>query len=82
VNRATIRNQATGTAFAVVAENNSAKNIFIQSARLNGRELARSWFTHADILAGGELYLRMGSKPNKEWGSGQSDRPPSGLITA
>ena len=80
VNRATVKNQTTGTTFAVVAENNSPENVFIQSAKLNGRELKRSWFTHADILAGGELHLRMGSKPNKEWGSAQSDRPPSGLV--
>lgn len=79
VNRATVKNQSTGTTFTVVAENNSAENVFIQSARLNGRELTRSWFTHADILAGGQLHLRMGSKPNKEWGSVQSDRPPPDL---
>jgi predicted alpha-1,2-mannosidase len=81
VNRAKVKNEATGTTFAIVAENNSRENIFIQSARLNGRELTRSWFTHADILAGGELYLRMGNKPNKEWGSAKADRPPSGLVT-
>jgi predicted alpha-1,2-mannosidase len=82
VNRARIRNPATGTTFTVVAENNSSENVFIQSARLNGRELTRSWITHADVLAGGELHLRMGSKPNKQWGSAVADRPPSGLVRA
>ena len=33
-----------------------------------------------DIVAGGELYFRMGHKPNKEWASAKADRPPSGLI--
>lgn len=82
VNRAKVQNQTTGTTFAIVAENNSRENVYIQSAKLNGRELTKSWFTHADILAGGELHLRMGSKPNKQWGSAQSDRPTSGLVTA
>lgn len=80
VNRATIHNSSEGTAFTVVAENNSHQNMYIQSAQLNGKELTRSWFTHAEILAGGELHFRMGSKPNKEWASAPADRPPSGLI--
>jgi putative alpha-1,2-mannosidase len=81
VNRAKLKNETTGTNFVVVAENNSRENVFIQSAKLNGRELTRSWFTHADIIAGGELHLRMGNKPNKEWGRALADRPPSGLVT-
>ena len=80
VNRASIHNRSTGTTFSIIAENNSSENLFIQSARLRGRELTQSWITHADILAGGELRFRMGSKPNKEWASAPTDRPPSGLT--
>ena len=80
VNRAKIYNLANKTTFTIIAENNSAENCYIQSARLNGKELTRSWFTHADIVAGGELYFRMGNKPNKEWAAAKEDRPPSGLI--
>jgi predicted alpha-1,2-mannosidase len=82
VNRAAIRNPGTGKTFTIVAENNSADNVYIQSATLNGKELTRSWLTHAQIVAGGELHFRMGSKPNKEWGSAPADRPPSGLVKA
>jgi predicted alpha-1,2-mannosidase len=80
INRVNIHNPAARTTFTIVAENNSAENCYIQSARLNGKELTRSWFTHADIVAGGELYFRMGPKPNKDWASAPADRPPSGLI--
>ena len=80
INRAKIHNPATGSTFTIIAENNSHENMYIQSARLNGKELARSWFTHGDIVAGGELYFRMGRKPNKDWASAKADRPPSGLI--
>ncbi len=80
VNRAKIHNPAAGTTFTIIAENNSPENCYIQSAKLNGRELTRSWFTHADIVVGGELYFRMGRKPNREWASAKEDRPPSGLL--
>jgi predicted alpha-1,2-mannosidase len=80
VNRAAIHNPAQGTTFAIIAENNSHENVYIQNVQLNGKDLPRSWFAHADILAGGELRFRMGSKPNKEWASAPADRPPSGLV--
>src|SRR5215472_3578481 len=80
VNRAKIRNPETNSDFVIVAENNSPENVFIQRAELNGKELGRSWLSHAEIVAGGELRFRMGGKPNKEWASAPSDRPPSGLV--
>lgn len=80
VNRARIHNPVNNTTFTIVAENNSHENVFIQNIKLNGKELSCSWFTHADLLAGGELHFRMGSKPNKVWASALVDRPPSGLV--
>ena len=80
VNRAEIRNPATGKTFTIVAENNSPDNVYIQSAELNGKEHSRSWLTHAQIVAGGELHFRMGPKPNQDWASAKADRPPSGLV--
>jgi predicted alpha-1,2-mannosidase len=80
INRAKIRSFLTHADFTIIADNNSAENWYIQYARLNGRELTRSWLTHSDILAGGELYFRMGKKPNRQWASDRSDRPPSGLV--
>jgi len=82
VNRAALRNPASGTTFTVVAENNSEKDVYVQSVELNGVQLTRSWFTHADIVAGGELRFHMGREPNKAWGSAPADRPPSGLLRA
>lgn len=80
VKRARIHNPANVAAFTIFAENNSLDNIYIQSAALNGKVLTRSWITHAEIVAGGELRFRMGSKPNREWASAPADRPPSGLV--
>ena len=57
-----------GQTFTIIAENNSPQNIYVQSATLNGKPLTRSWFTHAELVAGGELVLKMGPKPNVAWG--------------
>ncbi len=68
-----------GRTFAVVAKNNSATNIYVQSAALNGKPLTRPWFTHNDLLAGGTLELTMGKQPNRLWGNEEEDAPPSAL---
>jgi predicted alpha-1,2-mannosidase len=78
VDKATIqlgRKYHRGRAFTVVARNNSAKNIYIQSATLNGHNLTRSWITHNEIVGGGKLILTMGSTPNHVWGNPLVDRP-------
>ena len=66
-----------GRKFTVLAKNNSPKNIYIQSASLNGKPLAQAWLTHDQITAGGSLQLVMGPKPNLEWGRAQNVRPPA-----
>jgi hypothetical protein len=66
-----------GTTFVVVAKNNSAENIYVQSASLNGKPLTRAWLRHAEITDGGTLELVMGNQPNEKWGSAREDLPPS-----
>lgn len=65
-----------GGKFTITAENNSPKNVYIQSATLNGKPLTRSWISHAEVVAGGELVLKMGPKANPDWGKRPEDRPP------
>jgi predicted alpha-1,2-mannosidase len=66
-----------GKLFTILANNVSAQNKYIQSARLNGKPLNQAWFPHSAIANGGELVLEMGDKPNTEWGSAPEDAPPS-----
>jgi predicted alpha-1,2-mannosidase len=66
-----------GKTFTVVAADNSPKNVYIQSASLNGKPLARAWLKHEEITSGGTLKLVMGPKPNMEWGRGADVRPPA-----
>ena len=67
-----------GKTFKVVAENNSKENKYIQSATLNGKPYTKTYFSHEDIISGGELRLVMGDRPNKAWGVGEGAVPPSG----
>ena len=71
--------KAKGHTFTIVAEHNSRKNMYIQSATLNGKPLTHSWFPHAALAAGGELRLVMGPTPNRAWGRAPTDRPRSGM---
>lgn len=66
-----------GKILKVTANHVSAQNKYIQSAMLNGKPWGKAWFAHADIAAGGELVLEMGSQPNVTWGSRPEDAPPS-----
>ncbi len=66
-----------GKTFEVVAKGNSATNLYIQSAELNGKPWNKPWFSHADIADGGKLVLTMGPAPNKSWGSAPDAAPPS-----
>ena len=50
-----------GGTFTVIAENNSAENKYIQKVMLNGQEYRKPYIDFADIKAGGELVLTMGS---------------------
>jgi len=59
---------AKGKTFTVIAQNNSAKNVYIQSAMLNGKPYRHCFIDYKDITNGGTLQLVMGSQPNHSWG--------------
>ena len=56
-----------GKEFKVVAKGLSDKNCYIQGVTLNGKDYPYSVLRHKDIMAGGELVLKMGKKPGN-WG--------------
>lgn len=67
-------NVGAGKTFTVVAKNNSDRNIYVQSARLNGKALKNSYIEFNDIHHGGTLELVMGPKPSK-WATAAACRP-------
>lgn len=55
---------ATGKVFNVIAVHNSAANIYIQSAKLNGRPITVPFIRYEDIVRGGTLEFVMGPAPS------------------
>jgi len=70
------RHYYRGKTFTVKTRNNSAQNMYVQSATLNGKPLERAWLRHSEVVAGGTLELVMGPNPNEGWGSGPDQLPP------
>ncbi|MDX2245687.1 MAG: GH92 family glycosyl hydrolase [Bacteroidia bacterium] len=66
-----------GKSFVVTAENVSGVNKYIQSAKLNGQALDRSYITHEEVMKGGELAFIMGPQPNESWAVSAQSAPPS-----
>jgi putative alpha-1,2-mannosidase len=54
-----------------LAHNASRENKYVQSATLNGKSLNTFYFPAGELLKGGELVLKMGPKPNTNWGIGK-----------
>lgn len=71
--KATI-NLENGKSFTVVAENNSDKNKYIASAKLNDKELTRSFLFHDEIMQGGSLIFTMSQSPSA-WATKDEDIP-------
>lgn len=63
--------------FVIESPENSEKNIYIQSAKLNGKKYANSFITYQDIMNGGKLELKMAATPNVKFGLSPKNRPVS-----
>ena len=60
--------------FTIKALDVSDENIYIQSARLNGKPYTRSYIMYDDIVRGGTLEFQMGPQPSN-FGTNKKDRP-------
>ncbi|HET6645726.1 MAG TPA: GH92 family glycosyl hydrolase [Pyrinomonadaceae bacterium] len=72
--RFNLENQKT---FVIKAQGVSKTNLYIESATLNGKPYHKSYLTHQDLMAGGELVFKMSAQPNLRWGTGDNDAPIS-----
>ncbi len=71
---------ANGKTFTVIAKNNSAANIYIQSATLNSKPLTEPIVTYAQIMQGATLEFVMGPQPSK-WASDWHPKPIATAVT-
>jgi len=79
-NKATIHLE-NGKQFVVSAPANSSNNVYIQSAKLNGKVYSKNYLRHTDVMAGGLLELTMGPSETA-WGTDEADLPSSMTPTA
>jgi putative alpha-1,2-mannosidase len=63
--------------FTIDASANPNLNPYIQDVKLNGQDHAQNWIPFKDISGGGELQFSLGATPNKSWGIGTKEAPPS-----
>ena len=66
-----------GKIFTTEAVNFSKENVYIQSVKLNGKDLDKTFITYDSIINGGKLVFIMGDKPNKKWGTAADSAPIS-----
>ena len=62
IKTATLRLE-NGKTLTIEAKNQSDKNVYVQKVVVNGKELNRSYLTHAEIMNGGAIVFYMSDKP-------------------
>ena len=72
-------NHELGGTLTIIVNNNSDKNIYVQSVEINGDKYTKNWLQHNDIFKKGKVTIEfeMGDKPNYDWGTKAKDCPPS-----
>ncbi|MEU1040474.1 GH92 family glycosyl hydrolase [Streptomyces sp. NPDC005907] len=65
-----------GRDLVVKAPRNSARNVYVQGLKVNGKKWRSTSLPHSLIARGGVLEFDMGSKPSS-WGTGKTDAPVS-----
>ena len=66
-----------GKTMTITAQNCSQENKYIQSLSVNGTPSTKNFFTHDQLMRGGNIQYVMGSTPNKQRGISDSDAPYS-----
>jgi predicted alpha-1,2-mannosidase len=50
---------------------------YISGLRVDGKSYGRPWITYCELADGARLGFRLGSRPNRRWGSSAAAAPPS-----
>ena len=70
-----------GERFTIKGRNNNKNNVYVDSAKLNGKAFNKTFLSHQQILQGGELSFDMTNQPNKVWATSK-DAVPYSMSTA
>ncbi|MEM9324463.1 MAG: GH92 family glycosyl hydrolase [Bacteroidota bacterium] len=60
-------NLGDGRMFTVLANGVSDDNLYVQSVKLNGEPLRKTYILHEEVMSGGVIEFEMGPEPNKDW---------------
>jgi predicted alpha-1,2-mannosidase len=66
-----------GKTIEIKAPANSAENRYVQKISLNGKEYGKNYFKFRDLQQGASIQFDMGSQPNKNRGTKETDFPYS-----
>ena len=66
-----------GKTMTITAQNCNQDNKYIQSLSINGTPSTKNFFTHDQLMQGGNIQYVMGITPNKQRGISDSDAPYS-----
>ena len=65
---------SAGKSFIIKVDRKNDADIYIQSITLNGKRYDNTYLKHSDIVNGGIIEFKMGSKPSK-WGTKPDNKP-------
>ena len=80
VRRASL-NLPNGKRFTVVADGFDDAHPYVGSVMLDGKPLDRTFITHQELMAGGELRFAMEATPNRDW-PGKGAKAPYSMSAA
>jgi len=66
-----------GKTFVVNGKNNSKENVYVKTAKLNGKNYSKNYITHEELMKGGALDFEMSNTPNIKRGINLEDFPYS-----
>jgi len=66
-----------GSKLVIEAPENSSRNIYVSSIRLNGKVIDRTYIRHQELLRGGKLVFKMDSEPDYKRGIKENAYPYS-----
>jgi putative alpha-1,2-mannosidase len=66
-----------GRTIKIEGEGAAAASPYVQSLRVNGEPSEKTWIPWDKLSHGATLEFKLGSTPNKQWGTAPEDAPPS-----
>lgn len=75
-----VLNLENGKKFNIIANNISHENRYIESVKLNGKALNRSYLYYDEVAKGGRLEFVMTNKRNSQWGMAEECRPMMRIV--